>query len=502
MSGLPEANDSIAQRSAAALGWSWAGSATRALLQFVVQVLLARWLGPEAFGQAAAALLVIGLASLVAEAGLSSALIQRAALDEHDVAVALGRLLLISAAVSLLVAVLAGPIASWLGDARLVTLVLASAIIVPLQALSQLPAALLQRRLQVKRLQAIQLVSYGLGYAVIGLSMALAGAGPWSVLAAFAAHALIVMVLCWASVRHSLKPQLSGSGVLRDYARGVLWANLVNWAVESVDRLIVSRGWGAAALGEYALAGNLSRAPVTLLVSSAQPVAFASASRLQNESDRVARGYLAVLSLALLLSLPLFAFLAWHAAWVVQLLYGERWAGAAAPFAVMCLGVPFFVMLALTGPMLRGVDAVASETRAQLAVLLGLVVALSWLGGQSLVVVATVVALATALRALVLYLALARRIALAPGAWWQAWRGGLLLAAVVLVVSWATHLLQPAWGATAPSLLAAAAATLLCLMLLRASRGALFGAALYQALRNRREDSRVARRLCAWAGMP
>ena len=497
---LPEdSNPGIAQRSAAALGWSGAGAATRALLQFGVQVLLARWLGPEAFGQAAAALLVLGLATLVAEAGLSAALIQRAQIDDHDIAVALGQLLLTAAVVSLLVAVLAGPIAMLLGERRLWPLVLASAAIVPLAALAQLPAALLQRQLRVKELQLVQLAAYLLGYAVIGVALAIAGAGAWSLLAAFAAHALIVAVGCWARVRHGLKPRLRGSTELRHYARSVLLANLVNWAVESIDRLLVSRGWGAVALGEYTLAANLARAPVALLVSAAQPVAFASAARLQHEGRRIARGYIAMLALALLLSLPLFTFLAWHATAVVALLYGALWSGAAVPFAVMCLGVPFFVMLALTGPMLRGVDAVASEMRSQLLVLAALVVALALAlaASQPLRLVAALVVLATAARAVALYAALARRIELPRAAWWQAWRGGLLLAGAVLLMC---VLLQPLGAGTA-AIVGAVLTAPLCLLLLRVSRGALFGPELYHALRNRRGDSAVAAHLCRLAGM-
>ena len=165
---------------------------------------------------------------------------------------------------------------------------------------------------------------------------------------------------------------------------------------------------------------------MTLLVGSLQPVAFASSSRLQDEPLRLARGYLALLSLALLATVPTFAFFAWHADAIVALLYGSRWAGAAAPFAWRCLGVPFFVMLALTGPMLRGVGAVGSEMRAQLAVLVLLAVALSWLVGGPLVFAAAAVALASALRAALLYRALRARVALPAKAMARAWGGALV----------------------------------------------------------------------------
>ena len=94
-------NNTLAQRGAQALSWNWAGGAARALVQFAAQVVLARLLGPEAFGQAAAVLLVVGVGWLVAEAGMGAALIQQAQLSDEDVGFALGRVLLMSMVVEI-----------------------------------------------------------------------------------------------------------------------------------------------------------------------------------------------------------------------------------------------------------------------------------------------------------------------------------------------------------------------------------------------------------------
>lgn len=491
----------LARRSAQALGWSWAGALARALLQFVLQIALARVLGPEAFGQAAAVLLVVGLGGLIAEAGLASALIQREGLDVGDPGRALAGVLLASLVVAVVIVLLAAPIAALLGDPQLEPLVCAAAAIVPVHAAACLPPALLQRRFEVKRLQGIQLIGYGIGYGVLGLALAAGGAGAWSLLAAFAAHAALVGLLSLGGAPGvSWRLRWAGGEALRGYGARITAANIVNWGLESIDRLLVSRTLGPAALGPYAVAASLARAPVTLLVSSAQPVAFAASARLQSENDRLARGYLAVLSLALLVAVPLFVLLAWFSAIVVGALYGAAWAAAAAPFAWLCLGVPFFVMLALTGPLLRGVNAVGRELWAQLGVLLLLGAALLLAAGQALWVVAMLVSLATALRALMLGLALSRRIALAWTAPWRAWRGGMVIGSQAVLIAAAAQALTGnvalALLATVPLLLLAAGASL------RWRGEALLGAELVLALGNRRGDSRLAAGLCRWAGLP
>ena len=63
MRATPDTRD-LARRIASALGWNGLGLVLRAALQFGVQIAMARWLGPEAYGQAAVALVVIGLAWL------------------------------------------------------------------------------------------------------------------------------------------------------------------------------------------------------------------------------------------------------------------------------------------------------------------------------------------------------------------------------------------------------------------------------------------------------
>lgn len=496
-------SDTLAERSSRALRWSWAGAVLRAGLQFVVQIALARLLGPESFGQAAAALLVLGLAALVAEAGLASALVQREDLGPADCAVASGWLLAIALAVAAAVILVSGPLSHALGDAALQPLIVVSALIVPLQAWTALPTAWLQRHFAARRLLQVQLLAYALGYGVVGIAAALLGAGAWSLLLAFAAHAAVFALLAGRASAVPWWPRWRADNArpMLRYGLRTLLANLVNWALESVDRLWVSRSAGAASLGAYTVAATLARAPVTLLVSASQPVAFAAASRLQEQGERLARGYLAVVALALLVAVPLFVWLAWFARPIVGLLYGSVWGAAAAPFAWLCLGVPFFVMLALTGPVLRGVDAVGSETRAHAAVLVLLLLALwatqRWPWAETLTMVAALFSAANVLRALALSWALSRRIGVPAWAPWAAWRGGALLGLGVVALA---SIFDAAGLAPVAAALATAAATLvLAPLLLRVAAPTLLAPPLRLALANRRADSALAASLCRWA---
>jgi O-antigen/teichoic acid export membrane protein len=489
----------LAKRSVAALSWNYLGAFGRLLAQLAIQILLARMLGPQAFGQAMAAMIVLGFGWLVSDAGFGSALVQRPEVSEHDIGYALGCILLVSTVIGAAIALAAHPIAMLLGDVQLAPLIIACAALIPLQALSNLPMSLMRRKLQMKRLQVIQLGGYIFSYGGVGLLLAWRGFGAWSLVGAFAAQSFTNLVCAYTSVRHTLRPRLSGDAALRSFGLRVMATNIANWAIDNLDRLIVSRQWGAASLGEYSAASNLSRAPASLLVTSVQSVVFASASKLQAEPERLARGFLAVLGMISLLSFPTFAFLALHAELVVHTLYGSRWAGAGPLFAAFCVGLPFYAMLSVTGPVLWAVNAVASELKVQLFTGICVVAGLWLLSGRPLSTAVWIIPALYAMRVGLVYAAFAARIRLDPMRTVRALAGGLCCAVLtgltfLGVSSFVTETLaSAAIGATLTAVL--------CLLSLRLLPDLFVPAELSVVLRNRTGDSKGARALCRLIGI-
>lgn len=486
----------LAERSDSALKWSYVGSLGRALAQLVVQVLLARILGPTAFGQAMLVTVVVGFGWLLADAGFGSALIQKADLRDEDVGYALGWVLLLSSLIGGGVVVLAPLLAALLGDTTLAPLLRLCGLLIPLQALSNLPLSLLRRRLDMKSQHMVQFCAYVLGYGGVGIALALLGFGPWSLLVGFAAQALLTIAAGYAIVRHTLRARLSGDRGLRTFGLAVMGTNLANWVIEHFDRAVVGRLWGVDGTGLYALASNLSRAPTTLLVNAAQGVVFASAAQIQQEPDRIARGFLAALGAMSLLSFPLFAFLATHAELVIHTLYGNRWESAVPLFAAFCAAMPFHAMLAIAGPALWALGRADIEMKIQLLVAVLLLVGLALLAGLPLHVAVWLIPGLYMGRASLVVTALGRRISLRPRRIAAATAGGLCLALVVVVTSSVANWLLPSpWHA---ALTSAAASMGFALGALRWGGSVLLGWELRVSLRERAERSNALRWACGW----
>ena len=91
------------------------------------------------------------------------------------------------------------------------------------------------------------------------------------------------------------------------------------------DQLVVGAVLGPTALGYYSLAWNLVIQPVAKVNPVFTRVAFPLFAKVQNESLRLQRGYMAQLWVVMLLNAPLLIGFAAIAGAVVPLIFGEKW---------------------------------------------------------------------------------------------------------------------------------------------------------------------------------
>jgi lipopolysaccharide exporter len=491
-------NDDLSRRSIQAVLWSYVGGVGKVLAQLLVQIWLARLLGPAVFGQYSAVLVVIGFGWLFADSGFGAALIQKKTITDEDVGYALGWILLLSFICGGLIVLTAPLIAEAMGELNLVAPLRACGPIVLLQAVSNLSASLMRRDLDMKRNQAIQLAAYIVGFGLTAIVLATLGAGVWSLVIGFLVQTLIVLVASFALVRHTLRPRLRGDANLRQFGLKVLGTNLANWSVENLDRFIIGRQWGLATLGAYSAASNLSRVPVSLLATSFQSVLFSSASRVQDDLDRLRRGYLATVSLATIVTFPLSALLALKADFIVHLLYGDRWSEAGTLFSAFCVALPFYVLLSLTGPVLWALGAVARELRVQLLCAAALMAGLFLLSAQPIAHAVWLIPAIYGARFALVYLQLCQCVPIKHVLTLKALSGGCLLASLVVVVELSTNFLIPnmqfnqQWWEVGQSILEG----LLCFLTLRAFPGFIVGQELRKLLLSRISDSKVVRTFC------
>lgn len=452
----------LGKRGFSAVAWGSLGALVRMALQLAAQVVLARILGPEQYGIFAIGVIVISFSNFLADSGLAYGLIQKAQIDSRDLRFVWTWQLILGSLVAGAVWLLSATLAAFFSEPRAEPLLQALAWVCLLSAMAAPAMNLLKRELRYRDLQLANLFAYAVGFYLVGIPLAMAGAQVWALAAAWLTQAALLLVLLYLCTRHPLSALLwyEGAAAQARYAGKVLITNLLNWALSNMDRVIVGRNFPSRDMGLYANAYNLVSAPGSALAGAVQPVFLSLASRMSDGPQRIAAGLRGGIAAVAAVALPAFALMAVLAQPLVALILGERWIDSAPLMAPMALAMPMWLLLALSTPVLWTQDRHSREFTLQLPLLVLGVAACYLAAKHSLGAVAWALLGVHTARGVTLCWFACRAVSVSAAAVWHSTRGGLLLAMLsvgaVLAADTAlqTAALAPGWRLLTGAMLA------------------------------------------------
>ncbi len=446
----PQSSGGLAAKAASGVGWNLAGFAVRAGAGFGINVVLARLLGPAPFGLVAIAMVVIALGNLVVDSGLSIQLIRNATISAREIRgvftlqVLLG---LVLAAGTVLSTPLIAALLKQEG-ARPVMRALAFMLVVV--SAGQTSTALLRRDLRFKAIQKVQIASYLIGYGALGIPLACAGAGVWTLVWAQLTQAALCTVVSWALVRHSLLPYIGPeSKALLRFGSFLAGSNVVCWSIGAMPNFLIGRVLGTIQLGLYNRAYMLVGVPETALVAPVQTVSLSVYSRLQANEATVRRAFLAIIAAVALLVFPFFLLVAGTAGTLIQAVLGHKWVGSAPVLVPLAFAVCFDAVAAVCSPMLISRGRPDLDLRTQIiaaafgGISLGLV---AWRSSALLTLAWTVCICLYLVRAAAAAVYVKREIRIPWLAFVRAPLGGLLLGGLAFVTAGTLNVRLAAWA--------------------------------------------------------
>jgi O-antigen/teichoic acid export membrane protein len=303
----------------------------RTAVQLLSTMALARLIAPGQFGLFAMAAAITGFVSLFREMGLSAATVQRQEVNHAQVSVLFWVNVTMGVAVSVVMFALARPIAWFYGAPDLANVVRVLSIGPAIGGLAVQHNALLQRQMRFGTRSAINLISV-LVAAIVAVVMAWFGAGYW----ALAAMALVEECVATAGRLWECRwrPGLPRRGTsvrgMIDFGKNLVGFNVVNYLSRNLDNVLVGRFAGAEALGLYSRAYGLLMMPLTQVNAPIASVAVPALSRLVDSPERYRRAYCGFVE-----KIQMITYLIVCSDWVIRLLLGSRWHGAAAIYALL-----------------------------------------------------------------------------------------------------------------------------------------------------------------------
>jgi O-antigen/teichoic acid export membrane protein len=345
--------------------------------QFLLQFLLARILGPEVFGLGARLLAVGSILDRASEFGFNAALIQRDDLGEKHRSTAFYMNIALAVSTALLgvaaVRIYAG-VAGWSPFLE----VLQYAVFLPLvMALGHVQRSLMIRRLDYKTQTVAQALAIST-YIGVGVGLALAGFGVWSILAGFACNYAVLATVFW--ITSDWRPKwLFHLGALRELFGFGLYVALSRTLYDLgkyLPVLLIGSLLGDVRAGLFSIGYKVGYATVGQVVAVLGSVLFSSFSRLQKDTEGLKRAYLDSLRLMAQTSLIL-VVVAYAVVPVLPWLMGDEWFPVVPVARVLCFASIWWGLGAdLMPPILLGAGRPDLRFAATAFTVIGLVISL------------------------------------------------------------------------------------------------------------------------------
>jgi PST family polysaccharide transporter len=326
----------LMKRTGVGVLWMVIGSGGQTLFQFVLFMILARLLGPEAFGVVGIATAFIDISNLIGRAGLTEVLIQRSDMSDEEVDTAFWSSFGFGLLLTVIMFVTAQNLADLFGVAELKPVMQWLAPMSLLFAAGTVYEAKLRREFGFRALAARN-VSATIVSGVVAMVMAFTGFGVFSLVAqrliyyVWFTAAMIVATRWWPSLRFN--PRIAIAQLKGGIA--VALSSLLGSGNQRVLDLIVGYFVGAQGLGYLRIAWRGIDLLLELSIRPVTTVTLTSLSRLQNDRPALIDAYLQLVHMTAAFLYPLFVGAALVAPELLTLMFGAKWQASILPMQML-----------------------------------------------------------------------------------------------------------------------------------------------------------------------
>ncbi|MDX6582328.1 MAG: hypothetical protein QOI10_1512 [Solirubrobacterales bacterium] len=322
-------------------------------------VVLARLLVPAEFGVYAAGSILVAATLLLTNSGISSAVVQRRDRVEEAASTAVVTMALTGTGSSLLMLAAAPLIGTIFDSAQIGDVAAALAGTTLIQALGSIPEVMLQRRFSFLH-QTVVVPAQVIVFAATSIACAAAGLGVWSLVIGQYAAVTTDTVLNWVLSRWRPSVRLANVAMAREliaFGRHVFVSMVVSALPQQLDALIVGKGFGTAALGQFRYGFRLASTPYQSLVAAGSYVIYPAFARISHESERLGAAFLRSLRWICLLGAPLALALVPLGVPLAVTLFGDVWREAGHAAAAMCMYTLGAGVISVVGEALKAAGA-------------------------------------------------------------------------------------------------------------------------------------------------
>lgn len=310
----------------------------RSMVELIVQIIMARLLAPEQFGQLSIMLVFVNLGNVIVQSGMNTALIQAPEIHRVDCSTVFWMSFAISLLLYLVVFLAAPAIAGFYSSPELIWPLRALALLFMVNAYNAVQIALITRKLEMRKIFNATVLS-SLISAACGIGCALAGLGVWALVAQQLSYQISNCLAHAAQLDWMPHFEFSGESARRLFGFGsrLLASGLLEQGYQSLSDLVIGRQFSTRELGFVSQGKRYPQAVGSILDGAIQPVMLSAVSRVQDDVIQVKRLVRRALKTSTFLVVPSMVLFAVVAPELVPLLLGPQWSDCIWFMQVYCI---------------------------------------------------------------------------------------------------------------------------------------------------------------------
>ena len=312
------------------------------MVQFLVQMILAKMLAPEIWGTIGLILIFIEILQVFIESGLGNALIQKKDADDLDFSTVFYFNCVICGAAYLLM-FFAAPLIAWFYKApELTSAIRVMSLVLVVSGLKNVQQAYVSKNMLFKRFFFATLIGT-LTAAVIGIAMAYFGFGLWAIIAQNLINVTIDTCILWITVKWRPKKAFSFQRLKQLYSFGwkLFASSLMEVIYLKLRGLIIGRKYSKEDLAYYTYGEYFPQFITSILNSSIDSVLLPSMSSVQDSRENVKNMTRRAIKIGTYILMPFMVGIMVCAGPVVRIVLTADWLPVIPYLRILCISYAF-----------------------------------------------------------------------------------------------------------------------------------------------------------------
>jgi teichuronic acid exporter len=297
-------------------------------------LILTRVLSPSELGTATISLAIWEILSLITQFGIDSAIISQQSPTKQYLNSAFWLSVILGTVIAV-VGSATSPLLSRFFELPLTGLIIILLLALSIRSLATVHWALLLKQMEYARYNLALILLHFLR-AVFMITLALAGAGTWSLVMPELLIAPLSTFVVWQLIEwRPGSPRLTGWRKIINFSGPAFGSQVLAHLNFNTDYLVIGKLLGPQILGIYSLAYRVVDLPLAGITRPFAQASFPTLAKLQKNKEGFCSHYLSLVRIISFISFPVFTGLFFAAPEFISIVFGQKWSAAITPLRLL-----------------------------------------------------------------------------------------------------------------------------------------------------------------------